>query len=82
MAERDVGQAFPGTYREDNGRGGSFLVQRGGMTLRDYFAGQALTGLLASDSDAPATPYYYAAKAYEYADAMLAASRPERGEAR
>ena len=41
-----------------------------GMTLRDYFAGQALAGSLAN-TDAP-TPEIEARWAYEIADAMLA----------
>lgn len=40
------------------------------MTLRDYFAGQALAGSLAN-TDAP-TPEVEAQWAYEIADAMLA----------
>jgi hypothetical protein len=42
-----------------------------GMTLRDYFAGQALAGILANNSahNAP----YYTRVAYEHADAMLKA---------
>jgi hypothetical protein len=43
-------------------------------TLRDYFAGVALQGLIASNSD-PATELYQRDKAaeiaFEYADAML-----------
>ena len=43
-----------------------------GMTLRDYFAAQALLMLIGCDDD-PIYPYQSAAvKAYEYADAMLA----------
>lgn len=42
-----------------------------GMTLRDWFAGQALIGLMA---DSPwADPDHKAAYAYNAADAMLAA---------
>ncbi len=64
-APKDGGQAFP--RFNDNG-----------MTLRDYFAGQALAGQLA----ACALGYEYtgedakdkcAAEAYGHADAMLAA---------
>lgn len=44
----------------------------GGMTLRDWFAGQALMGLLPSKS-VVGFPTAYAQVAYEYADAMLAA---------
>lgn len=42
-----------------------------GMSLRDYFAGQALIGLYA-DNDCDASSYdVNAASAYEQADAML-----------
>lgn len=43
-----------------------------GMTLRDWFAGQALAGALA-DSSRDLYAYEYAESAYEYADAMLKA---------
>jgi hypothetical protein len=71
---KDGGPAFPRTannYRQ----GDSHKYHDGnlGMSLRDYFAGQALTGWLATavnlaaelDSEAEAK------KAYEIADAML-----------
>jgi hypothetical protein len=51
-----------------------------GMTLRDWFAGQALAGLLA-DSDMASTPTGFAEGAYQYADAMLAERARARGEA-
>lgn len=65
------GPAFPAV-----GAGG---IQRSdGMTLRDYFAGQALIGLLAGERDAG--NYHErmvggltADSAYEFADAMIAA---------
>ena len=41
-----------------------------GMTLRDYFAGQALAGMLAAPPEI-AAPCDYASVAYDYADAML-----------
>jgi hypothetical protein len=41
-----------------------------GMTLRDWFAGQALAGLLSTTGDGPAERY--AKASYEVADAMLA----------
>ena len=46
-------------------------TQAHGMELRDWFAGQALVGLLAHGSrgDSSAT----ATQAYEYADAMMKA---------
>ena len=45
-----------------------------GMTLRDYFAGQALAGSLANEESTPSltTPEVEAQWAYEIADAMLA----------
>jgi hypothetical protein len=48
-----------------------------GMTLRDYFAAQALQGLIASPRGTPngsdATDVYYAKCAYLVADAMIKA---------
>ena len=42
-----------------------------GMTLRDYFAAQAVQGLLASEVNAPLK--VFAIRAYAMADAMLEA---------
>lgn len=64
----DGGPAFPnGIYQE-------------GMSLRDWFAGQALVGILAEPTDAEgyavakeAVPDVCAADAYAIADAMIAA---------
>jgi hypothetical protein len=43
-----------------------------GMTLRDYFAGQALTGMLAGrDPNVAFTPEGAAERAYSIADAMM-----------
>jgi hypothetical protein len=49
-----------------------------GMTLRDYFAGQALVGLLATGEDYHDNNYgdgwnWFAAAAYNLADAMIEA---------
>ncbi len=49
--------------------------EQGGMSLRDYFAGQALAGILAAYSgtqECLPTDAKAAGWAYEYADAMLA----------
>jgi hypothetical protein len=42
-----------------------------GMSLRDWFAGQALCGLMANDEQAPES--VFAKEAYRMADAMIAA---------
>lgn len=83
---RDGGPAFPFTYTTDsdtystmpNGQvvPPGFTVELGGMSLRDWFAGQALSGMSAS----PNCPkdfdeHHLARSAYEIADAMLAARR-------
>lgn len=45
-----------------------------GMSLRDWFAGMALQGLLASDSETQSMKFDEAAElAYDHADAMLKA---------
>lgn len=49
-----------------------------GMTLRDWFAGMALQGLLAhviGVQNANGSTIKYAERCYEYADAMLAARK-------
>ena len=44
-----------------------------GMTLRDWFAGQALVGMLTREEAGNADKDMVACQAYYYADAMLAA---------
>lgn len=77
MSERDNGgPAFPKT------REAIIDSRSAGMTLRDWFAGQALAGLVqlravheaARESGEPAEKIT-AAAAYEYADAMLEARK-------
>jgi hypothetical protein len=58
---KDGGWVFP--VLNSNGEGSA------GMTLRDYFAGQALAGLA---SLVPPCAKEQAYRAYEYADALLA----------
>lgn len=80
---KDGGAAFPQlelVAGERDGHGDAieaFTVATGGMTLRDWFAGQALAGLVSHTdngmsqwcgSEHVATEY-----AYRFADAMLAA---------
>lgn len=67
----DGGQAFP---RLDAITNTGAARSTPGMTLRDWFAGQALTGMLSSETDD--STYYVelaADRAYRFADAMLAA---------
>lgn len=71
----------------NNDGGPAFPLQHGmatkGMSLRDWFAGQALAGMLASvgaheDSGAVwRSNSMAAAWAYDYADAMIAARNKE-----
>jgi len=68
------GSAFPvAGYQEING----YVLPTTGMTLRDYFAGQALAGAMASskvwktDEENIDTPERYAVLAYNIADAMI-----------
>lgn len=65
----DGGPAFPETRWDDKIRQ---EVQWCGMTLRDWFAGQALNGLL-SDASSFGDPKSFSDSAYLYADAMLKA---------
>jgi hypothetical protein len=51
-------------------------MQDSSMSLRDWFAGQALNGLLSHVVGVKkGTPTAYARRAYDYADAMLAARK-------
>ena len=83
MSEIENPRAFPheafnewvGGNQGDGGTDYQHTPQSAGMTLRDYFAGQALVGLMA---DSPwADPVHKAAYAYNAADAMLAARKGE-----
>ena len=62
----DGGNAFP-AENEANMNGTM------GMSLRDYFAGQALVGLTTKNIGDPVTSKIVAGWAYEVADAMIAA---------
>lgn len=63
----DGGQAFPISEGPS-----TYAVY--GMTLRDWFAGQALTGMLAN-TGSDGTIGEYVVDAYSYADAMIAERR-------
>jgi hypothetical protein len=63
-------------YDEDRGKYVEHHLPEGGMSLRDYFAAKALQGLLAHpcpDDKRLHPGLGMAARAYEYADAMLKA---------
>ena len=74
MKENDGGPAFPGAAETLEGH----QLREYGMSLRDWFAGQALAGQIASPNwppcPLPAGEEESAAHwAYSFADAMLAA---------
>ena len=71
--KKDGGPAFPrpiGHSPDSDGRGGIYNNSYMGMTLRDYFAGQALAGWLASTEALPRVEVA-ATMAYRIAEAML-----------
>ncbi len=74
MAKPDLARAFPSSDP---------AAFQPGMTLRDWFAGQALAGMHARDAydDGQQTPEQRAALAYIDADAMLTerAKESDRG---
>lgn len=68
MAIDDGGQAFPGERPN--------RVYAGGMSLRDYFASQAMIGIASACSAATQKdPSIAAMYAYAIADAMIAKRR-------
>jgi len=73
MTQQDNGgAAFPRTVQQWNGN----LQAFDGMTLRDWFAGQALTSMLSQPSDiSDGTPALAARLSYKFADAMIAARK-------
>ncbi len=76
MRPHNGGPAFPTTtYYDDKPIG-----IEDGMSLRDYFAAKALTGIIAAftGQDTPLPSCYMAAtSAYDFADAMLKARGAE-----
>jgi hypothetical protein len=67
----DGGPAFP-THENVNDPRTDGFHSVSGMTLRDWFAGQALMGQIARGADYE-KPSHAAEDAYDLADAMLAA---------
>ena len=77
----DGGPAFPcESYGIKNGKETTVPAQ--GMTLRDWFAGQALAGICAPlyDDESPTIWKHreFAKGAYMFADAMLAARKEKK----
>ncbi len=71
---KDGGHAFPQSLTI-NDNGNIVWGPQGGMSLRDWFAGMALNGMLASDSSVDRTKVnrqLWASIAYSFSDAMLA----------
>ena len=73
MSKPDGGPAFAGAFRGGTQRYPE-VGYCSGMTLRDYFAGQAIAALITADLDKTgfATVHGVAADAYKVADAMIA----------
>mgnify|MGYP001575500800 CR=1 FL=1 len=76
MSVKDGGRAFPRPYgNTGHSNEPSWSTDEVGMSLRDWFAGQALAGYLAlhgGDNDGVPGPNMAARRAYAYAAAMLA----------
>ena len=84
MKKNEGGPAFPGFVGSDgNGPyilvpgtdGKAWIEVTPGMTLRQYYKGQALAGLLASPNPGvwgTSAPTVYSERAAQYADAMIA----------
>jgi hypothetical protein len=68
---KDGGPAFPNFQFTENGK--VEICPQGGMSLRDYFAAQALAGMLTRKESDGWTNREVAGDCYSYADAMLAA---------
>lgn len=75
MAKSDGGPAFPASVAEVQGQAvHSCDYGLPGMSLRDWFAGQALIAIGYNDHvDGASDPERHAATAYRIADAMIAA---------
>jgi len=71
MGERDGGAAFP-FVEWKSPDGVAFSTGHFGLSIRDYFAAAAMTGLAANPTNS-GTPDQVATISYAIADAMLAA---------
>jgi hypothetical protein len=71
----DGGFAFPSNYIEQHGEHEGIQMVAGGMTLRDWFAGMALSGMNMSDPD---LSFEKSSEwAYKQADVMIAQREKE-----
>lgn len=85
MSTDDGGNAFPcfqeiSQWNEEKGKYVDLMLPIGGMSLRDWFAGMALQGILAaakpSDGDLiNRNPLHFGRVCFALADAMLAARK-------
>lgn len=71
---KDGGPAFPIDLRLES-RADKVLVY--GMSLRDYFAAAALTGLLSNKEGYDRSYAFASEEAYQYADEMLLARKEQ-----
>lgn len=72
----DGGSAFPEAQRLfDNDTQSWVVMSKGGMSLRDYFAAAALSGLMHNPSNQRSLAMDDATYCYAIADAMLAARK-------
>ena len=76
---KDGGQAFPMPQAETS-QGGHW--EENGMSLRDWFAGQALAALIAHYEEQDGGMDDIPASAFQYADAMLIARATGEKEAK
>jgi hypothetical protein len=73
MNKYEDGQAFPTLFY--NQQTGNPSGHDAGMSLRDYFAAKAISGIMAGQYFGSASVEYYAEVAYSIADAMLIARK-------
>lgn len=79
----DGGPAFPDFFDySKHGAGGVIVAKAGGLSIRDWFAGQALVGIgmwCPSNVVGAERPRAVAEYAYAVADAMIAARKDGQG---
>ncbi len=76
MEKENGGPAFPVAFQHEHSDGLTHTQEWAGMTLRDYFAGQAIIGIMSDPGMRPDTVSEFnhmAMRMYQVADAMLKA---------